>query len=316
MNKYDRMLHILNLLRTRKNMNADKLAEECNVTERTIYRDIFTLSDMNIPIYFENGYKLASDNFLPPLNFSFEEYQLLKLTLESSPLIKTNKYQVVYNSLKAKIENCLSEQVLKEKKYSPQATHIDIPDNNQDEHTLSFYEQVEKAVTSLTTISLTYESIKSGRTERRIDPYFIIFRGRAFYFVGFCHLKNEMRTFRMDRIIELNLTNDIFIKKGNISPENYFDGSWSVFSGEPIDVIVQFRGNAAKVIQSSTHHKNEQIEVIDENMIRYSVTTNGIEEIQRWILGFGDEAEVVAPIELKENLFRVGCFLKSRYMTE
>ena len=78
MAKYDRLLYILNLLRSRKNLNARNIAEECGVTERSIYRDILSLSEANVPIYYDCGYKLASDNFLPPLNFDFDEYQFLK----------------------------------------------------------------------------------------------------------------------------------------------------------------------------------------------------------------------------------------------
>lgn len=313
MNKYDRMLHILNLLRTRKNLNADRIAEECNCTERTIYRDLLSLSEMNIPIYYDNGYKLASDNFLPPLNFSFEEYQLLKLALESSPLIKTEKYQRVYHSLKAKIENCLSEQVVREKKYSPKTVHIDISDGNHSEKVQKFYESIEKAISSLSTISMEYESINSGVSQRKVDPYFIIFRGRAFYFVGYCHMKKDYRTFRINRIIDISLTKEHFVKKDDISPETYFEGSWSVYSGEPIEVEAIFKGNSARVIKTTSYNKDEKVEPIDDETVRYTVTVNGLEEIQRWLLGFGDEVEVVSPVELKENLYRVGYYLKNRY---
>ena len=119
MNKYDRMLHILNLLRSRKNLNAPELAKECAVTERTIYRDIISLSEMNVPIYFDNGYKLASDNFLPPLNFNLDEFQLMKKALESSPLVKTDRYQRTYQNLYAKLVSCLPDRVKMESKIRP-----------------------------------------------------------------------------------------------------------------------------------------------------------------------------------------------------
>lgn len=76
--KYDRLILILNLLHSRKNMNAKMLSEECQVTERTIYRDLISLTEIKIPIYYDKGYKLASDNFLPLLNFLIDEYNFLK----------------------------------------------------------------------------------------------------------------------------------------------------------------------------------------------------------------------------------------------
>ena len=103
MAKYDRLLYILNLLRSRKNLNAAKLAEECRVTERSIYRDMIALSEANVPIYYDNGYKLASDNFLPPFNFDFDEYCCLRLALESTPLKTTDKYSKLINQIQAKL---------------------------------------------------------------------------------------------------------------------------------------------------------------------------------------------------------------------
>ena len=316
MNKYDRMLHILNLLRTRKNMNAETLARECNVTERTIYRDIFALSDLSIPIYYDNGYKLASDNFLPPLNFTFDEYQLLKLSLESSPLINTDKYKDVYNALKAKIENCLSEKVIREKKYSPQTTHIEIPESDVNQGQELVHTKLEAAISGLHTIKMVYESITSGLTERKLDPYFIVFRGRAFYTVGYCHQKKEIRTFRLSRIREIHQTNDLFIKESGVSPETYFDKSWSVYSGEPVEVVVEFKNVAARVVETSFASESGKIEQIDTATIRYTTITKGTEEIMRWILGFGADAKVISPEELRKNILSIGLYIAEAYKSD
>ncbi|UCG62062.1 MAG: YafY family transcriptional regulator [Candidatus Zixiibacteriota bacterium] len=313
MNKYDRMLHILNLLRTRRNLNAQKLADECGVTERSIYRDIISLSEMNVPIYYDKGYKLASDNFLPPLNFTFEEYQLLKLALKSSPLIRTSTYENIFRSVKAKIESCLSEQVRHEKKLTPETTHIENPLPGEREKGERFYDTIESAISTCNRIRVDYESITSGPTRRDVDPYFIIFRGRAFYFVGYCHLRQEYRTFRVDRVTNIEILPQTFLRDSNIRPETYFEGSWSVFSGEPVDIEIIFTGTAARVVSTSNHHPDEKIEVLGNGAVRYSVTTRGVEEIRRWILGFGQEAEVVAPLGLRDDLTRISRKLTERY---
>ncbi|MCK4427433.1 MAG: HTH domain-containing protein [candidate division Zixibacteria bacterium] len=73
MAKADRLLLILNLLRSRRNLKASNLAKECEVSERTIFRDIQALSEARVPIYFDSGYKLLTDAFLPPLNFTVDE---------------------------------------------------------------------------------------------------------------------------------------------------------------------------------------------------------------------------------------------------
>lgn len=313
MNKYDRMLHILNLLRSRRNLNAQRIADECGVTERSIYRDMISLSEMNIPVYYDNGYKLASDNFLPALNFTLDEYNLLKLALGSSPLVRTPKYHDAFKSVHAKIETCLSDQVRREKKLKPPTTHIDIPVSDGRKEGEKFYSQIETAITASHRIIVHYQSLQTGPTVRKVDPYFIIFRGRAFYFVGYCHLRREFRTFRINRVTAVETTDESFVKQDDLDPRTYFEGSWEVFSGEPVEVTIVFKGIAARLVSGVRHHPSERIEPLGTDSIRYTVTVRGLEEIQRWILGFGDQAEVIAPEKLRENLARIGCFFADRY---
>jgi len=316
MPKYDRLLYILNLLRARRNLNACKLAEECGVTERSIYRDIVALSEANIPIYYDNGYKLASGNFLPPLNFDFDEYHCLKLALESSPLAKTTKYDAPMRRIKAKVEAGLSDSVKKKEKFTPETTHLEIATSAEQEKGEKFYGDIEQAITSWRCLELEYDSIQSGVTRRIVEPYFIIFRGRAFYFVAFCRRRKEFRTFRINRVLHLKILDERFHKRDDINPKTYFEGSWQLYSGEPVEVVVKFRGTAARVVLSSKHHPAESIERVSEDEVRYRVVVRGVEEIQRWLLGFGTEVEVVSPPELRENFRRIGEYLSLIYHIE
>lgn len=313
MPKHDRLLYILNLLRARKNLNAALIAVECGVTERSIYRDILTLSEANIPIYYDRGYKLASSNFLPPLNFNFEEYRCLKLALESSPLIQTGNHQNTLKQILAKVEAGLSPQVKSTKAITRDTTHIDITTSQAAPSNEEMFALIEQAINETKQLKITYDAIESGLKERLVEPYFIIFRGRAFYFVAFCHVRSLFRTFRLDRVRELELTEKGFIRQTDISAEDYFKGSWEVFSGDPVDVVVRFKGAAAKVVRGSHHHTDEEIEVLSDNELTYRVRVNGTHEILRWIIGFGDQAEVLSPDSIKSELKRVGQYLSGTY---
>jgi predicted DNA-binding transcriptional regulator YafY len=316
MAKYDRLLYILNLLRSRRNLNARMLAEKCGVTERSIYRDIVSLSEANVPIYYDNGYKLASGNFLPPLNFSFDEYHCLKLTLESTPLAKTAKYRRLLDQIKTKVDAVLPETVRRKKKFTPETTRIDIITSLAEERGEQFYSMIEDAITAWKCLALKYDSIQSGLTERVVEPYFIVFRGRAFYFVAYCRLRKEFRTFRIDRVLEVKVLNETFTKRDDINPEKYFAGSWEVFSGDPVEVVVKFRGTAARVVELGKHHPEETVERIGENEVLYKVVTRGIEEIQRWLLGFGTEVEVIAPPQLRRNFLEIGKYFTTAYQND
>ena len=302
MAKYDRLLFILNLLRSRRNFNARMLADRCGVNERTIYRDMIAISQAHIPIYYDRGYKLASDNFLPTLNFDYDEYQFMKIALGSSPLAKTDKYNSVVKKVMAKIEAGLSSEVKRHRLFTPETTSVELPYKVEKTKAAKYFGLIESAILTGKCLKLIYYSINSGDTERIVDPYFIIFRGHAFYFVAKCHLRNEIRTFRIDRVKDITITDDIFIPDDEITPDDYFAHSWEVFKGKPIEIKVRFTGKSARVVLSTPHHPNEEIEQLDNDSLIYTVTTAGLDEIRRWILGFGNEAEVLTPPELKKQI--------------
>jgi predicted DNA-binding transcriptional regulator YafY len=304
MAKYDRLLFILNLLRSRRNLNAVLIARECEVTERTIYRDIISLSEANIPIYYDNGYKLTSENFLPTLNFNLDEYLTLRTALDSSPLNNSGRSRKLIKSILSKVEACLTPDVKQAKKYSSAVTQIDIKSTAASAGSEKLYSIVEEAIKNHRIIKLRYNSIESGEIDRDVEPYFLIFINKAFYFVGYCHLRRDLRTFRTDRIIDAILTDNRFIPRQGIDPARYFENSWGVFSGEPIEVEILFTGRSARIIKLGKHHSGEKVVSIDESKVRYQVTVRGVEEISRWILGFGGEATVIKPLSLAAEICR------------
>lgn len=313
MPKYDRLLYILNLLRSRKTLNAARIAEECQVTERSIYRDIISLSEANIPIYYDRGYKLASDNFLPPLNFTFEEYRCLKLCLESTPLARVGEHASLLRQIKAKVEAGLSDSTREKKRTARDTAKIDIDVTSARKRAEKHYGTIERAIDECRCLDMTYETIDHGPTERVVEPCFIIFRGHAFYFVAYCRMRNDFRTFRIDRVRRVELLEDRFRPRVEMKAEEYFDNSWRVFSGEAVEVTVRFCGRSARVISSGQHHPREMVEPNEDGSVTYRVSVSGTDEIRRWILGFGADAEVLSPAYLRKEIEQVGRALNELY---
>jgi predicted DNA-binding transcriptional regulator YafY len=313
MAKYDRLLYILNLLRSRRTLNAQRLAEKCQVTERSIYRDLISLSEANVPIYYDNGYKLASENFLPPLNFTFDEYTCLKLALDSSPLARTGGKENLLKQIRAKVDSGLSEATRSQKRTAVDIAHIKIDTTSPRKIPTSYYGALERAIADRTCMRIEYETIEHGLTRRTVDPYFIVFRRHAFYFVAFCHLRDAFRTFRIDRIRSLRATGQAFRRRSGISARDYFADSWQLYRGDPVEFKIRFRGRAARVVLSGCHHPREKIEHLEGNEILYRVKVRGTEEILRWLLGFGVEAELLEPVALRRELVRIGRAMARTY---
>jgi len=313
MAKYDRLLYILNLLRSRKTLNAARIARECEVTERSIYRDIISLSEANIPIYYDRGYKLASDNFLPPLNFTFEEYRCLKLALESTPLENTGANAVLLKQIRAKVEAGLSESTREKKRTARDTARIDIDTTSERKKAEKFYGSIERAINERRCLEMTYKTIEHGFTERIVEPGFIVFRGHAFYFVAYCRLREDFRTFRIDRVQALTILEEEFRPRVEMNAADYFEDSWRLYSGDKVDVVIRFCGSSAEVVRDGQHHPRETLEDADDGTVIYRVSVSGTDEIQRWILGFGDEAEVLSPASLRAELQQTGLRLAELY---
>ncbi len=213
----------------------------------------------------------------------------------------------------AKVEAGISDSVRRKKKFTPRTTHIDIVTTLGEERGERFYGVIEEAITKWRCLLLKYDSIGSGVTERVVEPHFIVFRGRAFYFVAYCHLRQNVRIVRIDRVLEVKMLDKHFDRRPGIDPETYFEGSWEVYSGEPVEVVVRFCGAAARVVATGKHHPSESVEQLAGGEVRYRVVTRGLDEIQRWLLGFGDEAEVLSPPELRQRLARIGRYLVATY---
>jgi predicted DNA-binding transcriptional regulator YafY len=111
MGKADRLLLILNLLRSRRNLTAVDLSHECEVSERTIYRDIQALSGARVPIYFDHGYKLLTDAFLPPLNFTLDELVAIHIGLTSDAVESLDSLRRSAKQALAKLQSLIPEQV-------------------------------------------------------------------------------------------------------------------------------------------------------------------------------------------------------------
>nr|MBN2277679.1 HTH domain-containing protein [candidate division Zixibacteria bacterium] len=103
MSKAERLLFIVNLFRTRKKLTLEELQQECGVSKRTVFRDILALSSMNIPIYYDNGYRLARDISLPALNFTEDEQELIGFCLRRSCLCKSPALRLKLRNIELKI---------------------------------------------------------------------------------------------------------------------------------------------------------------------------------------------------------------------
>ena len=95
------------MLRTRQAVTVPQIVAECDVTERTVYRDLGSLSRMNIPVYYDNGYRLAREVQFPALELTAEEVELICLCLRVSPLTHEPDYARHFPQIERKLRQKL-----------------------------------------------------------------------------------------------------------------------------------------------------------------------------------------------------------------
>lgn len=223
-NPATRLLTILELLQSRGEISAHELAQALEVEERSIRRYIMMLRDMGIPIEGERGrhggYSLRPGFRIPPLMFSADELTTVMMGLILMRDIGPTP-RLAVESATAKIERVLPFELRQSAEALRNALiwgHIQ----------LGTYPVSHEWVTAFTlathegrSLKITYASADSEITERIIDPFGIVFHAHAWYIPAYCHLRDDLRLFRLDRVRSVSPTNQNFSPPADFDPTRF-----------------------------------------------------------------------------------------------
>ena len=209
MARSDRLLQLMQCLRTLPApVQARKLSDELSVSQRTIYRDIEALRRSGALIDGEAGYgyTLQEDPALPPMMFSRDEMEALVLGLReviqvADPVLAKaadNALSKLRASLPDRIRSEFENAVLYAKRFRGRPDiEIDIP-------------ALRKATREERVIAIDYGDAEANQTRRTIQPLAIVFYDQSLVVLAWCELRNDYRSFRIDRIQEMTVTERFF----------------------------------------------------------------------------------------------------------
>lgn len=212
-----RLLTILELLQARERVSGPELAARLEVSPRSVRRYITMLQEMGIPVEGERGrygrYRLRPGYKLPPLMFSDDEAVALTVGLlllrRSGGLVDA----VTTEGAFAKLDRVLPEAVRRRVVALQDTLQVEPPrPASPYAEPVPVAEQLavlSQGVKERRRVQLSYD--RGGRiTERALDPYAVVQRGPLWHVVGYCHLREEVRIFRVDRIVKLALGDETF----------------------------------------------------------------------------------------------------------
>ncbi|WP_431633371.1 helix-turn-helix transcriptional regulator [Alkalinema pantanalense] len=165
------------------------------------------------------------------------------------------------------------------------------------------WQQLEDACRSQKSVEMTYYTASSNSTaERKLDPYLLhIYRGTNPYVIGFCHRRQEVRWFRVDRIRKLVVLPESFVPDPSFDARDHLEMIFQhEAGGVPRSVAIWFDAATAPYIRERRWHPSQELKEHDDGSVTLCMTVRGMNDMKRWVLGYGRGAKVESPPELVE----------------
>lgn len=298
--KIDRLISIIMILLERKKVSANKLAEMFEVTTRTIYRDIETISQAGIPIVtypgINGGVGIMEEYKIDKKLFTNSDIATLLTGLGS--ITSTLSSEEIVNTL-AKVKGLMPAEKAREIELKSSQITIDLTSWPGNKTLKPNLEEIKRALNDSKILSFEYSDRSGKKSIRRVEPYRLVLKAGKWYFQGYCLDREDFRLFKLSRISCLTILEDSF------TPREY--DAKSLGSREWIEnriisikllIDVSLRERLAEVCGE------ENLEETEDNKLIVHFPFVADELGYSMLLSFGDKCECLEPIEIREELKR------------
>ncbi|WP_284651116.1 helix-turn-helix transcriptional regulator [Flavobacterium terrisoli] len=304
--RFDRIIAILIQLQSKKVVKAQELAERFEVSLRTIYRDIRTLEASGVPVYGEAGigYSLVDGYRLPPVMFTREEASSFIASQKLMQKFIDKELGQHYQSAMFKIKSVMQSSDKDwlssiESKILIQPPTAELFNVNVPNAMAILF----KSIADKTQVILNYQAIEAENASlRNIEPVGIFHDNNNWYVLGFCHLRNDYRQFRVDRIEGIKKTEIVFAKEHE-ALETYLDKEKESPTTR-VRLLVE-----KKISKYLSFEKNYYGFVAQKNvgdLVEMTFLPRDIENgFARWFLMYADYAEIIEPLSLKDRILEL-----------
>ena len=316
----DRTARLLNLQmllsRNPDGIEIDKLAQKCEISKRTVYRDLEVLEqELKIPIWQKDNKRGIEKGFyLPPLYFTLEEAMNLffigRIMQNYSSLCNPSLISVLM-----KLNTFVPEPIKKQIQYTIE--HIeDLP---HDKLKISNFNKIVQAWISQHRIKICYQGFLDEKPlERIVEPYFIEPSPlrRSPILIGYCHLKKSIYAYNIDNLIgNVSIENSTYTIPFDFNAIEYLNSAWDtyIFDGELETVKVHFSKQTSRGIQSTIWHPSQKTDLQKDGSMILTLKTRLSLDFRAWILGWGDDIEVMEPESLRKWVISVNKSIRRIY---
>ena len=301
----DKVINILDLytmIAQNKYPSVSRLVERYSVTERSIHRYLDIIRRID-PVVFDRekgGYRFEHGDRIKKLILDKEDFMFLMMTGETmahlgSPFKKSFQHLIdSFQNVKKGVPKNIKEQKI----------FVKIPDAYDNGKLSEYFQPISEAVNERRSIEVLYQTLYSGETtERRIDPYGLVYYEGSWVLMGYCHLRDCVRHFAIDRINRLRVTNFYFKLKDDFDLNEHVAGSWGVYDEDKVDVTVRFAAEVADYItRKDKWHPSEIRQILPNGDVELAFRVAGVDEIKRWIYSWLPYVRVIEPKCFREQI--------------
>jgi predicted DNA-binding transcriptional regulator YafY len=301
MNKTDRLLAIVLELQGKGRQRAEDLAATFETSKRTIYRDVTALCEAGVPIISipGQGYSLMKGYFLPPLSFTTEEATMLLLGSDFMARNFDAQYRQAAESASRKIESVLPEALRSDVHYlQSNIRFIGTTTSTQESEKLQL---LRRALLDRNTIHFRYHTRLSDDGQnashtREADPYGLAYLLNTWHLTAYCHMRQDIRNFRLDRMEDLELLTQTFTR-----PAHFQMGYYQEKRPRDITVRALFDKEIARwVHEGRTYYVSNEEETPEGLLVTLKIRHES--EVMQWFLSWGSHVKILEPDSLRQRL--------------
>jgi predicted DNA-binding transcriptional regulator YafY len=300
-----RVLTVLELLQARPYITGPELAARLEMDVRTVRRYITHLQDVGIPVEANigryGGYRLRPGFKLPPLIFTEEEATAIMLGLLASSWLEIGQSSHAIEGALAKVSRVLPLKA--RERLDAVSSHVVLfPPNEQERPDASLLIDLSQAIHASQRIAIDYSSSQKESTQRKVEPYGITGWKGHWYLGGYCCLRQGFRTFRLDRIQNVQILSETFEKTGDFNFEEFLKERMATRSG--LQIEVEFRTELAAVQQKMPTLYGTLTPI--ETGVLFQDQYDDMEGMARYLMSLNLPFVIHKPPELREALRRLG----------
>ncbi|MEO6246372.1 MAG: WYL domain-containing transcriptional regulator [Opitutaceae bacterium] len=314
----ERMLRIHEELRRGAFTNCSKLATKLEVSRKTIARDIAFMRDrLELPIEFDapiNAYRYTQPvSAFPTVQVSEGELLALLVARKALEQYRGTPFHRQLEASFDKLTGGLKDRITF--KPADELQSVSFKNSGLGKADLEIFNALSAAVLRQHEAEFDYRKPGEKKAERRrVQPYHLAHRENLWYLVAFDSERGALRTFALPRISKPEVKKTTFTRPADFSPEKFFATALGVLGGErDYRVVVRFSAAVADRVREREWHESQEMAALSDGGLDLTLRLGALPEIERWVLTWGADAEVLEPKELRNRVKATVALLVKKY---